>query len=72
MSETLDLSRLRVCVVMNRGSGRGKEKRLRGQIEDALKPRCAHFEIRPTTRGSDLLAAAIRELFWASRPLNLQ
>jgi YegS/Rv2252/BmrU family lipid kinase len=54
MSETLDLSRLRVCVVMNRGSGRGKEKRLRGQIEDALKPRCAHFEIRPTTRGSDL------------------
>ena len=58
MSDPLDLSPLRVCVVMNKGSGRENDEAFRQTIKDALASKCAELSIRPTTRGSDLTGMA--------------
>ncbi|MDP5305748.1 diacylglycerol/lipid kinase family protein [Paracoccus spongiarum] len=59
MQEPLfDLSRHRVCVILNPGSGSKDDRAVARAIEDALKPRCAGFALRQTARGSDIVAVA--------------
>lgn len=57
-SPEFDLSRSRVCVILNVGSGRNDAEAVSRAVEDALKPRCAGYALRQTSRGSDLVAMA--------------
>lgn len=52
--ETFDLARARVCVVMNRGSGKKKHRELAEQLQAELAPHCGSFTLRQSRRGSDL------------------
>lgn len=53
-TQPFDLSRARMCVVMNAGSGRDDKDEQARRITDALRPHVARFEIRKTVQGSDL------------------
>ena len=59
-SQDFDLARARVCVVMNRGSGKKKHQELRALLEERLAPACGHYELRESRKGSDLPALARR------------
>lgn len=59
MSDTsVDLSQSRLCVILNRGSGRQDDDDAGRAIRDALERACGAFDLRPTTRGSDLVQMA--------------
>lgn len=51
--QRFDLGRARVCVVMNRGSGKKKHRELRDTLERRLRPACGSLEIRESRKGSD-------------------
>ncbi|WP_252733569.1 diacylglycerol/lipid kinase family protein [Paracoccus marinaquae] len=53
-----DLSRRRLCVILNLGSGRKDGREFAETLGKALKPRCAGFDLRQTPRGSDLVEMA--------------
>ncbi len=58
-AEPFDLSRASLCVIRNRGSGK-KDADAVHQIEQALRPAVARFEIRQTDDGSRLTDMARR------------
>lgn len=53
-TEAFDLGKARVCVIMNRGSGKKKHRQLAEQLQADLAPHCASFTLRQSQRGSDL------------------
>lgn len=53
-TERFDLAQARVCVVMNRGSGKKKHQELRAMLEERLAPACGSFTLRESVKGSDL------------------
>lgn len=57
-SERFDLSDARVCVIMNRGSGRKKHRQIVTMLEERLAPACGSFALRESRKGSDLPALA--------------
>lgn len=57
-AEQFDLGAARVCVVMNRGSGRKKHRALTGLLRDRLAPACGSFTLRESRKGRDLPALA--------------
>lgn len=60
MSERLDLAQARVCVIMNRGSGKDSEDQQIKAINERLRPACREFELRTTSSGGDLIELAQR------------
>jgi diacylglycerol kinase family enzyme len=57
-TEGFDLAQAKVCVVMNRGSGKKKHQELRQMLEDRLAPACGTYVLRESRKGSDLPALA--------------
>lgn len=53
-----DLTQSRICVILNLGSGRKDDRDFADRISRSLRPRCAEFALRETTRGSDLIEMA--------------
>ena len=56
--EKFDLGAARVCVIMNRGSGKKKHRDIVAQLDQQLKPVCGSYELRQSRKGSDLPALA--------------
>jgi YegS/Rv2252/BmrU family lipid kinase len=54
IADEFDLGRARVCVVMNRGSGRKKHRELTEMLQTRLAPACGSFTLRQSRKGSDL------------------
>lgn len=52
-ADKFDLTRCRLCVIRNRGSGKENDDAVR-QIEAALRPHVAAFQMRQTDRGEEL------------------
>ncbi|MGR3198436.1 MAG: diacylglycerol/lipid kinase family protein [Paracoccus sp. (in: a-proteobacteria)] len=52
--QKFDLGSARVCVIMNRGSGKKKHRAIVAELEKRLKPACGSFELRQSVKGSDL------------------
>ncbi|WP_042244450.1 diacylglycerol kinase family protein [Paracoccus sp. PAMC 22219] len=57
-TDGFDLASARVCVVMNRGSGKKKHVELREMLNARLAPACGSFALRESRKGSDLPALA--------------
>jgi diacylglycerol kinase family enzyme len=57
-TKTFDLGQARVCVVMNRGSGRKRHREIAAELEARLKPACGSYELRQSRKGSELPALA--------------
>ncbi|TJZ94046.1 diacylglycerol kinase [Paracoccus gahaiensis] len=57
-TEGFDLAQARVCVVMNRGSGKKKHQELRQMLEERLAPACGSYILRESRKGRDLPALA--------------
>ena len=57
-TDGFDLASAKVCVVMNRGSGKKKHVELRAMLNERLAPACGSFELRESRKGSDLPALA--------------
>ena len=55
-TNSLDLARARLCVIMNLGSGRKDGAAVRRALHERLAPLCAEFELRETEKGGDLVA----------------
>lgn len=55
---SFDLAQARLCVILNSGSGRKKNRDFNRRITEALEPLCAEFALRETARGSDIAAMA--------------
>lgn len=53
-TDGFDLRQARVCVVLNRGSGKKKHAALRDMLHDRLAPACGDFTLRESRRGRDL------------------
>lgn len=49
-----DLSRCRLCVILNPGSGKKDEGELENTLTEVLKPRVAEFALRKAAHGSNL------------------
>ncbi|WP_410218703.1 diacylglycerol/lipid kinase family protein [Paracoccus sp. (in: a-proteobacteria)] len=49
-----NLGKARVCVIMNRGSGRKKHRALVEQLREQLEPACGSYTLRESRKGSDL------------------
>ena len=45
-TDGFDLASAKVCVVMNRGSGKKKHVELREMLNERLAPACGSFELR--------------------------
>ncbi|MBK4217830.1 diacylglycerol kinase [Paracoccus caeni] len=61
-----DLSRSRLCVIRNKGSGKSDDQAEIKAITDGLQPHVAHFEMRQTDDGAsliDIAAEAVRDGF---------
>ncbi|WP_265500824.1 diacylglycerol/lipid kinase family protein [Paracoccus beibuensis] len=56
--QKFDLGAARVCVIMNRGSGKKKHRDIVAQLDERLKPVCGSYELRQSRKGSDLPALA--------------
>ncbi|WP_405405287.1 diacylglycerol/lipid kinase family protein [Paracoccus sp. Ld10] len=57
-TDGFDLASAKVCVVMNRGSGKKKHAALREVLNRRLAPACGSFALRESRKGSDLPAMA--------------
>lgn len=57
-TDGFDLASARVCVVMNRGSGKKKHVELREMLNERLAPACGSFALRESRKGSGLPALA--------------
>ena len=57
-TDGFDLASAKVCVVMNRGSGKKKHVELREMLNARLAPACGSFALRESRKGSDLPALA--------------
>lgn len=57
-TDGFDLASAKVCVVMNRGSGKKKHVELRDMLNARLAPACGSFALRESRKGSDLPALA--------------
>lgn len=53
-TDGFDLGRAKVCVIMNRGSGRKKHRELVRDLEERLAPACGSYELRESRKGRDL------------------
>ncbi|CAM3077598.1 diacylglycerol kinase family protein [Paracoccus nototheniae] len=56
--DRFDLAQAKVCVVMNRGSGKKKHQELRDLLNERLAPACGQFALRESRKGRDLPALA--------------
>ncbi|RJE81243.1 diacylglycerol kinase family protein [Paracoccus sp. JM45] len=57
-SKVFDLGAAKVCVVMNRSSGKKQHQALVERLEQQLAPACGSYELRQSRKGSDLPALA--------------
>lgn len=57
-SDVFDLASAKVCVVMNRSSGKKKHQALTDKLQSQLAPACGSFELRQSRKGSQLPALA--------------
>ncbi|MBM3605593.1 MAG: diacylglycerol kinase [Alphaproteobacteria bacterium] len=53
-TDRFDLGAAKVCVIMNRGSGRKKHRELAEILEERLAPACGQYQLRQSSKGSDL------------------
>ncbi|MDN5567803.1 MAG: diacylglycerol kinase [Paracoccus sp. (in: a-proteobacteria)] len=53
-SDVFDLGHAKVCVVMNRSSGKKKHRALVDKLNQHLVPACGSFQLRESRKGSDL------------------
>ena len=53
-SDVFDLGAAKVCVVMNRSSGKKKHRQLVDLLEKRLAPACGSYQLRQSRKGSDL------------------
>ncbi|WBU56917.1 diacylglycerol/lipid kinase family protein [Paracoccus sediminicola] len=58
MTETFDLSGLRVAVILNRKSGSGNGDDLAATLEERIAPACDSFTLRRPERGQNLVSLA--------------
>ena len=57
-SDRFDLSRARVCAILNAGSGKQAGERIATDLREKLAPACGQFDLRLTRKGDDLAAMA--------------
>ena len=57
-SDVFDLASAKVCVVMNRSSGKKKHQALTDKLQSQLAPACGSFQLRQSRKGSQLPALA--------------
>ncbi|WP_111557336.1 diacylglycerol/lipid kinase family protein [Paracoccus sediminilitoris] len=57
-SDVFDLASAKVCVVMNRSSGKKKHQALTDKLQSQLAPACGSFQLRQSRKGAQLPALA--------------